>query len=31
MADLFGRWVPDEWIKKVLAVAAANEQWNFLS
>jgi len=30
MADLFGRWVPDEWIKKVLDVAAANEQWNFL-
>ena len=30
MADLFGRWVPDEWIKKVLAVAADNAQWNFL-
>ena len=30
MADLFGRWVPDEWIRKVLAVAADNDQWNFL-
>jgi len=30
MADLFGRWVPDEWINKVLSVAADNSQWNFL-
>jgi protein gp37 len=30
MADLFGRWVPDQWIKKVLSVAAENPQWNFL-
>jgi protein gp37 len=30
MADLFGRWVPDEWIEKVLATAANNPQWNFL-
>jgi protein gp37 len=30
MADLFGRWVPDEWIRKVLSVAADNSQWNFL-
>lgn len=30
MADLFGRWVPKEWIQKVLSVAAANPQWNFL-
>jgi protein gp37 len=30
MADLFGRWVPDSWIERVLAEAAANAQWNFL-
>lgn len=30
MADLFGRWVPDEWIEKVLSVVADNPQWNFL-
>lgn len=30
MADLFGRWVPAEWIERVLAEAAANPQWNFL-
>lgn len=30
MADLFGRWVPDEWIEKVLSVAADNPHWNFL-
>jgi protein gp37 len=30
MADLFGRWVPDEWIEAVLAQVAANPQWNFL-
>jgi protein gp37 len=30
MADLFGRWVPDEWIERVLAEVAANPQWNFL-
>lgn len=30
MADLFGRWVPDEWIEKVLSTAADNAQWNFL-
>jgi protein gp37 len=30
MADLFGRWVPDEWIEKVLATAAAHPKWNFL-
>jgi protein gp37 len=30
MADLFGRWVPGEWIARVLAEVAANPQWNFL-
>jgi protein gp37 len=30
MADLFGRWVPAEWIERVLAEVAANPQWNFL-
>ncbi len=30
MADLFGRWVPTEWIEAVLAQVRANPQWNFL-
>ena len=30
MADLFGRWVPDEWINAVLEFVAGNPQWNFL-
>jgi protein gp37 len=30
MADLFGRWVPPEWIEKVLSVVSVNPQWNFL-
>ena len=30
MADLFGRWVPTEWIEAVLQVVADNPQWNFL-
>ena len=30
MANLFGRWVPDEWIDRVLQIAAENAQWNFL-
>jgi protein gp37 len=30
MADLFGRWVPNEWIERVLRAAAENPQWNFL-
>lgn len=30
MADLFGRWVPAEWIERVLEVVASNKQWNFL-
>jgi protein gp37/ParB-like chromosome segregation protein Spo0J len=30
MADLFGKWVPREWIDAVLASVAASPQWTFL-
>lgn len=30
MADLFGRWVPAEWIEAVLAAVRDAPQWNFL-
>lgn len=30
MADLFGRWVPREWIEAVLKSVRDNPQWNFL-
>jgi protein gp37/ParB-like chromosome segregation protein Spo0J len=30
MADLFGRWVPSEWIQAVLDVIAKSDDWNFL-
>lgn len=30
MADLFGKWVPTEWIEAVLQKIADNPQWNFL-
>jgi protein gp37 len=30
MADLFGRWVPKEWIEAVLDVVRLAPQWNFL-
>lgn len=30
MADLFGRWVPEEWINAVLNSVRSNPQWNFL-
>lgn len=30
MADLFGKWVPTEWIEAVLQQARDNPQWNFL-
>ena len=30
MADLFGRWVPKEWIEAVLEQVRNNPQWNFL-
>jgi protein gp37 len=30
MGDMFGGWVPPEWIEAILAVERANPQWNFL-
>ena len=30
MADLFGRWVPAEWIEAVMQSCADNQQWNFI-
>jgi protein gp37 len=30
MGDLFGKWVPDEWIQKVFASCRANPQWEYL-
>jgi protein gp37/ParB-like chromosome segregation protein Spo0J len=30
MADLYGKWVPDEWIEQVHASAIANPQWDYL-
>mgnify|MGYP004612202249 CR=1 FL=1 len=30
MADLFGAWVPEEWIMAVFQQVIANPQWNFL-
>lgn len=30
MADLFGEWVPDEWIQKVMEQVRRAPQWNFL-
>lgn len=30
MADLFGKWVPAEWIEAVLNVVRQSPQWNFL-
>jgi protein gp37 len=30
MADLFGEWVPQEWIDAVMASVGANPQWNFI-
>jgi len=30
MADLFGKWVPEEWINAVLNVIRDNPQWNYL-
>ena len=30
MADLFGDWVPDEWIQAVLDVVEISSEWNFL-
>lgn len=30
MADIFGRWVPAEWIEAVIWQVSENPQWNFL-
>lgn len=30
MADMFGRWVSDEWIEKILAIEHGNPQWEYL-
>jgi protein gp37 len=30
MGELFGDWVPQEWIDKVLSVCRSNPQWTFL-
>ena len=30
MADLFGDWVPEEWIQKVLAQVEKHSEWTFL-
>jgi len=31
MADLYGRWVPDEWIQQVHAAMCANPQWQYIT
>ncbi|MEU1497342.1 DUF5131 family protein [Streptomyces sp. NPDC005732] len=31
MADLYGRWVPDEWINKVHTSMCANPQWQYIT
>lgn len=30
MSDVFGRWVPDEWVRRVIGVVKECPQWNFL-
>lgn len=30
MADLFGKWVPEEWILKVFQAVESSPEWNFL-
>jgi len=30
MADLYGKWVPDDWIERVHASCIANPQWEYL-
>jgi protein gp37 len=30
MADLFGRWVPTEWVERVLEVVRSTPQWTYL-
>jgi protein gp37/polyhydroxyalkanoate synthesis regulator phasin len=31
MSDLFGKWVPVDWIEAVIEMARRNPQWNFLT
>ena len=31
MADLYGRWVPDEWIEQVHASMCANPRWQYIN
>ncbi len=31
MADLYGRWVPDEWIQQVHASMCASPQWQYIT
>ncbi|MGW4663224.1 DUF5131 family protein [Streptosporangium sandarakinum] len=31
MADLYGRWVPDEWVQQVHASMNANPQWQYIT
>jgi len=31
MSDLFGQWVPREWIEATIEMARRNPQWNFLT
>ena len=30
MADLYGQWVPDEWIEQVHAACRDNPQWQYI-
>ncbi len=30
MADLFGKWIPDEWIEKVFEACMTNPEWEYL-
>lgn len=31
MSDLFGKWVPKEWIESTIEMARRNPEWNFLT
>ena len=31
MSDLFGQWVPDDWIESTIEMARRNSKWNFLT
>jgi protein gp37 len=30
MSDIFGKWIPSEWIQRILDIITDNPQWNFL-